>query len=57
MLQNRKGQNAIEYILLFVCVILAIWAALAPGGFLTQSIDQSLDLSITGLENIVNSTW
>jgi len=54
---NEKGQNAIEYLLLFSIVIIAVLAMLSPTGFLTQGIDGSLDLAINSIENMATSVW
>ena len=54
---NNKGQNMIEYILLFSAVVVVVFLALAPNSFLTQAINRSLDLSVTGIESMANSTY
>ena len=52
---NQKGQNMLEYILLFVVVIVVLLVFLSPGGFFSRSIDQSLDSSINGFISMANS--
>jgi len=54
---DRRGQNAVEYLLVFALVVVVIVLALAPNGFMTRAIDQSFDLAIDGMVNIVNSAW
>ena len=54
---NKQGQNMVEYILLFAIVIIVLLLALAKKGFVTQAINQSLDLSVTGIELMANSTY
>ena len=51
---NRKGQIAIEYILLFAVILIVIAAALAPNGFMTKRINNTLNMSIGGIENMTN---
>ncbi len=49
---NTKGQNAVEYMLVFAVVLMVILFFLAPkkGGFMREQVDTSLDLSTEGLE-------
>lgn len=54
---DRQGQNAVEYILVFVLMLAIIVAALAPGGFLTRSISDTMNMSVTAIENMVNGVW
>lgn len=55
---KQNGQSTIEYILIFVAVVVVILIALAPGGFYTKAVNSSLDESIKGLEYMANSvTW
>jgi len=55
--ENRQGQNAVEYLLVFMLVIIVIVAALAPNGFLTRALENTIDMSISSMEIIVNSAW
>ena len=52
--QNKKGQNAVEYMLVFTVVVVVVIMALRPRGFMTKSIDESLELSVQGLEQMAN---
>lgn len=47
-----KGQNAIEYLLVFSIVVMAALVALAPrlGGFVSQGINRSLEESVEGIQ-------
>lgn len=49
---NKKGQNAIEYMLIFVAIVVVIVIAVAPNGFITQAVNESIDLAIGGLEDM-----
>ncbi|MDO8580738.1 MAG: class III signal peptide-containing protein [Candidatus Omnitrophota bacterium] len=51
----KRAQTAIEYILLFAAVIVVVIFALRKEGFLTQTIENSLNLSVEGLELMVNT--
>lgn len=53
---KQTGQSTIEYMLIFVAIVVVVLAALAPGGFLTKSIEKSLDYSIQGVETMANAT-
>ena len=52
---SRKAQSAVEYLLLFAIVIVILLLALKPGGFLSNSINQAVDLSVQGLEIMANN--
>jgi hypothetical protein len=47
---NEAAQQFIEYILVFVAVIMMLVFALAPNGYLTKGIDDALNSSIKGVE-------
>ena len=51
-LENRKGQNTIEYLLVFGVVLMVIAVVLSPkeGGFFRSHLDNALDLSMEGVE-------
>ncbi len=51
----QKGQNAIEYLLLFAIVVIVLLLALSPNGFVTRSVNQALDLSVQGVESMANN--
>lgn len=53
---NKKGQNTIEYLLIFALVIVVLLVALGPGGFMTQSINQAIEVSVNGFENMAKTT-
>jgi hypothetical protein len=55
--QNNSGQNAIEYILVFVLVLGVIVVALGPGGRINTSVNESLDLSVQSIENVLTTAW
>jgi len=54
---NRKGQNAIEYLLLFAIIIIVILFAISPNGFFTRAVDDSLDLSVNNIERMASNVW
>jgi len=54
---NKKGQNAIEYMLLLALVIIIILVALSPTGFLSQGIDDSLNIATDSINIILTNTW
>lgn len=49
---NNKGQNILEYILLFTAVLLVMFAIVSRGGFYEQKLTNSLDLALNSLEKI-----
>ncbi|MCA9398212.1 MAG: class III signal peptide-containing protein [Candidatus Omnitrophica bacterium] len=53
---NNKGQNTIEYLLIFALVVVVILAALGPNGFMTQSVNRALEVSVNGIQNMAVST-
>ncbi|MDP8212542.1 MAG: hypothetical protein P9X22_04525 [Candidatus Zapsychrus exili] len=55
MKNNKNGQNIVEYLLIFSIVVLIIFIALGPNGFMTKSIKDSLDTSISGIESMANN--
>ena len=57
IIKDQRGQNAIEYLLVFMLVIMVMVTALAPNGFLTRAVVKTLDISMNGVENLVNSAW
>lgn len=54
---NREGQNAIEYLLVFAVVMVVLLSFLSPkeGGFFRGKLDNALDLSMKGVECIAAS--
>ena len=46
--KNSLGQSMIEYILLFVAIIVVLIAAVGPNGILSKKIDQSLNEAVEG---------
>ena len=48
-MMNDKGQNLVEYILIFVAVVTVLLFALAPQGFVTKAINRSIDMAINGV--------
>lgn len=50
MKMDRKGQNMIEYILLFAIVVVVLLIVLGKNGVITTSIDESLDTAVDGIE-------
>jgi len=52
---NRNAQNAVEYLLIFSAVVIVVMLALAPNGWFTNSIDQSIDDAVTAIENMANT--
>ena len=57
IIENQQGQNAIEYLLVFMLVVMVMVVALAPRGFLTRAVGKTLDISMNGVEVLVNSAW
>ena len=54
-IQGIKGQNAIEYLLLFAIVVVVLLVALGPNGFFSRSLDTSIDLSTNSILNMAES--
>ena len=54
---NKSGQSTIEYTLLFAIVVVVVLLALSPGGFLKQAINHSMDVSVGGIESMVNGIY
>ncbi len=54
---NRKGQNAIEYMLLLAAVVLVLLVALRPNGFLTQALNRSLNASFSGVSEMTSGVY
>ena len=50
---DKSGQNIIEYILLLVLVISLLIVALGPNGFFTKRIDGALNAAFNGMETEV----
>ena len=51
---NTKGQNAIEYMLLFAVIVVVLMLALGPQGFFTQRVNTSIDMAVQGIEGMAN---
>lgn len=51
-INNKAGQNALEYILVFTAVLVILIAILSPkeSGLIRGRVDDSLNMSIEGLE-------
>lgn len=52
---SKKGQNAVEYLLLFAAVLVILIVVLRPKGIMTKAVNQSLTLSFEGLDIMVNN--
>ena len=52
---NQKGQNMIEYLLLFAVVVAILLTFLSPGGFFSRALDRSLDSAVNGFISMANS--
>ena len=59
--KNLRGQNAIEYLLLFAIVVIVLIVALGPNGFISRAVDRSIDFSTNSInsmaQNIRFSNW
>ena len=53
-LANAGGQNMVEYMLLFVAVILVFFIAMAPNDFFRNAVSDSLNASVDGIEAMTN---
>lgn len=53
--QNDTGQNVVEYLLLFTAVLIILLLSLSKEGFLTKVIQNSMDLTVDGIELMANS--
>ncbi|MBF0521620.1 MAG: hypothetical protein HQL24_01035 [Candidatus Omnitrophica bacterium] len=54
--RHLKGQSITEYVLIFAAVSIVILMALAPKhGFVTKAIDNSLNISVSAIENMVQT--
>ena len=49
-MNNRSGQNLIEYVLLLVLVITLLVIVLGPNGVFTRRIDGTLNAAFNGME-------
>ncbi len=54
---NQKGQNMVEYLLLFAGVVAVLLIALGPGGFASRAVDKSLDLSVDGFVSMTRNVY
>lgn len=45
---NHQGQNMIEYILVFVAVVVFLITAVGPGGIFSNKIEESLGNAVLG---------
>jgi len=55
-INDKSGQNAVEYILIFTGVVLVIVAATNRQGFFTKILNKSLDLSVNGITTMAEET-
>ena len=55
MIKIKKGQLAVEYLLLFATVALVIFLALGPNGFMTKRIGQTLNASVDMVNGMVRN--
>jgi hypothetical protein len=51
----RTGQSMVEYVLVFVAVIVVLITALGPGGFLASQVDQSISEAVSGIDCMAQS--
>ena len=49
-INNKAGQNIIEYILIFAVVLIVVISVLSPWGFFKQQVGNSLEMSMEGIE-------
>ena len=54
-LKSRQAQNAVEYLLLFAVVVIVVFLALSPGKYISNSINEAIDLSVNGIESMVQN--
>ena len=54
---NKKAQTMVEYLLLFAVIVAVLLIAIGPGGFISRSVDRSLDLSADGLISMANRVY
>ena len=55
-MNSRLGQSMIEYILVFVAVVVVLLVAVGPGGILSDKIDESLNEAIEGAKRMTIDT-
>lgn len=52
---DRQGQNMVEYMLIFVTIILVIFVAMGPNGFFRKALSNSLNMSVNGIAGMANT--
>lgn len=54
---NTSGQNMVEYMLIFAVVVIVLLVGFAPNGFITKSLNQTMNLSVVQLELMAEDTF
>ena len=54
-IKSLRGQNAVEYLLLFAIVVIVLLFALGPNGFISKSVDRSIDFSTNSINRMAQS--
>lgn len=53
-LQSIKAQGTLEYLLTFSVVVVIVYLALRPNGFITSKIDTSMNMAMNRAANMGN---
>ena len=56
-MHNQKGQNIVEYLLIFTVVMVVVLFALQPAGFLSKGISDSIDYTMNGVQNMAQGVY
>ena len=53
---NKKGQNAIEYILIFAAVTVVLMVILSQNGMMSRALNEAMDTTLGGMERMLTNT-
>jgi len=56
-MDDKRGQNTIEYLLLLVIILLFLVVSLSPNGMFSRAIEFSLNSMAEGTNSILDGTW
>lgn len=55
LFHDKRGQNMIEYMLLFAVVLGVIFTTLGDNGIVYRRVNEALDIAVTGIECMADS--